>query len=372
MAGRLKPALPALRRRRGPGPSPGRLAALPLLLIVPVLLGHWWLGEAVWELQRSWTELAPMPPRMSAVFVREMMAAPKPAAQAPRAPEVRPPAPAPALAPAHAAHAAPAPEDAASSPAPPPETPQTQAAAVPAVAAAAPASATLAAADEPGPEWPLSTRLSYRLLGNFRGEVQGDAQVEWLREGRHYQMHLDVVIGLSFAPLIRRSMSSDGELTPEGIAPRRYDEDTKVLFRDRALMSVQFLDDQVRLATGEVAFARRGTQDSVSQFVQLTWLFLTGREILQPGLIVDLPLALPRKLHHWRYEVLGEETLYTPMGALSAWHLRPQNPAGPGTLSAEVWLAPTLQYLPVRIRIKQDEDTYIDLMLRAPPLQAAP
>jgi hypothetical protein len=41
-------------------------------------------------------------------------------------------------------------------------------------------------------------------------------------------------------------------------------------------------------------------------------------------------------------------------------------------LKAEVWLAPTLQFLPVRLRIAQDESTFIDLMLDAAPLMQAP
>ncbi len=60
------------------------------------------------------------------------------------------------------------------------------------------------------------------------------------------------------------------------------------------------------------------------------------------------------------------------MGPLPTWHLRPSRPAGGGDLTAEVWLAPALQYLPVRLIIRQDIDTFIDLMLKGAPLQAAP
>jgi hypothetical protein len=43
-----------------------------------------------------------------------------------------------------------------------------------------------------------------------------------------------------------------------------------------------------------------------------------------------------------------------------------------GDLRAEVWLAPGLQYLPVRLRIAQDEQTFVDLLLKQLPLQAEP
>ena len=44
-------------------------------------------------------------------------------------------------------------------------------------------------------EWPPSTRLSYVLTGNYRGEVNGGAQVEWVRVGTRYQVHMDVMVG---------------------------------------------------------------------------------------------------------------------------------------------------------------------------------
>jgi hypothetical protein len=37
----------------------------------------------------------------------------------------------------------------------------------------------------------------------------------------------------------------------------------------------------------------------------------------------------------------------------------------------QMWIAPSLQYLPVRIRIEQGADTWIDLLIDEPPLQAA-
>ncbi|WP_197047019.1 DUF3108 domain-containing protein [Paucibacter sp. KBW04] len=239
----------------------------------------------------------------------------------------------------------------------------------PTVAASAPQDPS---SQEPGPEWPPSTRLSYELTGNYRGAVTGQAQVEWIRQGSHYQVHLEVGVGPSFAPLLSRRMSSDGVLGPMGISPRRYDEDTKFILGERRRVSVLFQGDSLRLANGREEPSAVGSQDAASQFVQLTWLFLTGREQMRPGLVLELPLALPRRQYRWRYEVVGEELLQTPMGPLPTWYLRPSVLASGGDLTAEVWLAPSLQYLPVRIRIRQDEKNFVDLMLKASPLQAAP
>ena len=59
------------------------------------------------------------------------------------------------------------------------------------------------------------------------------------------------------------------------------------------------------------------------------------------------------------------DTLSTPRhGALQAFHLKPRPLARPrGPITAELWFAPTLQYLPVRIRINLGEQIWIDLMV---------
>jgi hypothetical protein len=53
------------------------------------------------------------------------------------------------------------------------------------------------------------------------------------------------------------------------------------------------------------------------------------------------------------------------------FHLKPRRAATGGDLSAEIWIAPTLQYLPVRIRISDGKESWVDLTLKKPPLQAA-
>lgn len=350
----------------------------PGLLVLAVLALHLWAGKEVQRLQDGWRhdDTPPPAPRLHVEFTQAMtlQAPPRPMAPAAAPASTRPVNAAGAEAPAgdeSAARAEPA-EAAASAP----HRAELAAAREPAPAASAPpewlaapsaAASAAAAADEPGPEWPLSTRLTYQLQGHYRGPVSGKAQVEWMRKGKDYQVSLEVGIG----PVSRR-MLSQGVLTPQGMAPQRYDEETQVMLLDTRRSTVFFLGSEVQLATGVREPAAFGGQDAASQFVQLTWLFLTGREVLQPGRVVQFPLVLPRRQYAWQYEVVGEEPVDTPMGAVPAWHLKPSRQALGGDLSADVWLAPGLQYLPVRLLIRQDAETYIDLTLKGVPLQAAP
>ena len=222
----------------------------------------------------------------------------------------------------------------------------------------------------PSFEWPPSTRLSYTLVGDYRGPVQGKARVEWLRSGNRYQVHLDVRVGADFAPLMSRRMSSDGLLTEAGLKPLRYDEETRVLLREVRRQTIFFEAERILLPRGGAQPTVPGVQDTASQFVQLSWMFTLQPQLLRAGQTVELPLALTRRVDRWVYDVVGEEVLDLPVGPVKAWHLKPRLQSKTSSdLAVETWFAPSLQYLPVRIRIRQDEASFIDLTLERLPQQ---
>ncbi|MFO1273762.1 MAG: DUF3108 domain-containing protein [Rubrivivax sp.] len=370
-------------------PRSRRGAAVALTLAVAAL--HLWLAGGLLEDRLGSGAAADTPRRIEVAFVRELApAAPPPVVAA--APRPKPRRPPPVVAEAAPA-AASAPEVAASAPEPapvvaeaPPASPEPSPAPEPvADAASAPAADTapvpLAAASAPESaasaavafEWPPSTRISYALTGWFRGPVEGQAQVEWLRTEDRYQVRLEVQIGPSFAPLVTRRFTSDGLVREQGLAPRRYDEETKVPFRDPRTLVVRFDDETVALSNGRSVPAPPGVQDTASQFVQLTYLFTTRPDLLQPGRSVEIPLALPRSVSLWTYDVVQRETLYTDFGPVETVHVKPRREPKPGVeMTVELWIAPTLQYLPVRSRIRADAETWADLMITRLPQQAAP
>lgn len=367
----------------GPAPRRGRRVAW-FLLVLGVAGVHGCVTEGVVDRMGAGADDAATPPRMEVAYVREMELSAPPPTAAPAAP----PAPVAARAVAHVRKPKPpkpasAPEpkvveaaleaSAASEPAAPAPD-ETMVAAASAASAASSASLSAAATPASAPasaaaafEWPVSTKVSYLLTGNYRGAVNGSAQVEWVRVGSHYQVHVDFSVGPSFAPLITQRSTSDGEITAGGLAPRRYDQDIRVFTSTRPRQTVMFDAGYVILANGDVHPVHAGMQDTASQFVQLTYLFSTRPSLLRVGGSVDIPLALPKKVDVWTYDVVGEETLSTPFGPLQGIHLRPRNERKPGTLSVEMWFAPQLHYFPARLRFTEDADTYVDLMISKPP-----
>jgi hypothetical protein len=204
------------------------------------------------------------------------------------------------------------------------------------------------------------------MEGNYRGAIRGHAQVEWLRTGTRYQVRLET----SVPPVLSRRVVSEGQLTDRGLVPSRFEGEQKALLRAPRRWNLQFGAERIVLTDGREVDMQPGTQDEASQFVHLTWLFTTQPQLLQVGKSVEIPLALARKVDRWIYDIKEQQTLQMPFGAVETFYVRPRREAKGGDLTAEIWFAPSLMYLPVRILVRQDESNYVDLMLDRPPLQA--
>ena len=225
-----------------------------------------------------------------------------------------------------------------------------------AAASAAPAASAPSAGDAPFlASWPSDTRLTYKLGGNYRGELHGSARVLWQREGTRYHTAVEMSAGL----LASLSFTSQGDITEGGLKPEVYEENVRG--RRRGVR----LGEDVRLNNGDRIARPEAVQDTASQFVELGHRFSTGQVKLVPGAQVNFSMARPGGIDEWTYDVIGEETLHLPrLGPVPTLHLKPRPLSKPrGPISAEIWYAPSLQYLPVRIRITQGNDNYIDLMV---------
>ena len=208
--------------------------------------------------------------------------------------------------------------------------------------------------------WPTDTRLTYRLTGNYRGDLTGSARVQWQRELgtdlSRYQVRLDI----SFSGISVASMTSQGLVIESGLQPRSYEEQLPGTVR-----RLTFDGAQIHFQNGSVSGQPNAVQDTASQFVELTRRFATGRESLKSGSVVGLWLARPGGMDYWTYDVMEPETLQsTELGAIQAYRLKPRPLANPrGPIVAEMWFAPSLQYLPIRVRITLGDNNFVDLMI---------
>ncbi|MBC7604769.1 MAG: DUF3108 domain-containing protein [Ramlibacter sp.] len=226
--------------------------------------------------------------------------------------------------------------------------------------AAAAAAATGTQMTTPGPTnpetWPSDTQLTYKLTGNYRGPLNGNASVQWQRDGVRYQVRVDIKV----QPFIAYTMTSQGDIESSGLSPRAYEE-IRTGGKTRA---VKFTPDSVVRDNGTSDPRPPNVQDTASQFIELSHRFQMGQERLQVPGAVSIYHARPGGIDLWTYDIVEREVLQLYAGPIETFHLKPRPLANPrGNITAEMWFAPSLLYLPVRIKLNLGDDVWLDLVV---------
>ena len=211
-----------------------------------------------------------------------------------------------------------------------------------------------------GLDWPPDTLVRYQLEGEWRsGPLHGSAQVQWQRQDSRYQTRIAIDLGL-FGSLI---LTSQGELAGAHLVPRAYEEQR----RNRRRL-VRMPDEAVVLTDGRQVERPAQVQDTASQFIELGQRLARSVPAPRVGQTLQMPLARPGGVDLWSYDIVAEEMVNLPKaGEVSAFRLRPRRPgpAADNGVTAEIWFAPRLQYLPVRILLTLGTEARIDLKVES-------
>ncbi len=204
--------------------------------------------------------------------------------------------------------------------------------------------------------WPGSVGLAYQLeINSF--PLPARAELRWRHDGAQYEA------SLSLLSLLSISRTSKGAITPQGLEPLRYGEkitargETAVHFqRDKGMVSFSNNKPSVPLLAG--------MQDEVSAFFQLAALLGGDPRRYPAGTEIPLQTVDNRALRSIVFVVGAAQALDLPGGRLQTLYLsHSESPAFEGSRGSkgEVWAAPALDYLPVRIRITEPSGTTYDL-----------
>lgn len=222
--------------------------------------------------------------------------------------------------------------------------------------AATPAPATLAPALRSDP--PPATELSYDVFGQAKGfDYRATGSLTWRREGPNYEARLELAMPL----LGKRVQTSQGSVGPDGLRPVRFvdrrSKEREALFEPEA-RRIRFSNNAPQ------AEWLPGAQDRLSLFMQLAGLLRAQPR--QAGEVLSFQVAGVGDAEVWRFEVGALETLRLPAGNIEARLLK-RTPRKPHDSTVEVWLAPSLGHLPVRLRIAQDNGDVADQRLSRMP-----
>lgn len=278
-------------------------------------------------------------------------------------------APAPASPPAQTqeptASSAPEPEQA-----PPPEaTPAVDTTSVVAMASdaaphappnAPPDGAQPLAAALPAATPPASALLVYDVSGKASGlNYSARATLDWRLAAGQYSARMELRVPL----LGSRVQTSVGRVEPSGLLPERFADKSRserAAHFDHTRQIIRFSNNRPD------APLQPGAQDRLSLFMQLAGLLRAQPTAYPAGRVISLPVAGTSDAETWGFRVGPTEALALPAGPLQALRLVRET-REPRDSRVDIWLAPELAYLPVRIRITRDNGDEVDQQLSQMP-----
>ncbi len=221
-----------------------------------------------------------------------------------------------------------------------------------------PPAAPVAEAPSPSTIIPGSLRIKYNLFGEVRQlPYTANAELLWAHDGDSYDAQLEI----SALFLGSRRQTSRGQLTPQGLKPKRFGD------KVRSEVAAHFEYDKGKVifsANTPEAALQPGAQDQLSIFVQIASLIGAEPQRYPRGTTIEMQAVGPRESDNWRFVVDGPEHLNLPGGEQDTLKItRPRRQ--PSDLMVELWLAPPLGYLPVRIKLTQDNGDFIDQQWRS-------
>lgn len=176
-----------------------------------------------------------------------------------------------------------------------------------------------------------------------RGAGVGEAVLRWSVGSTGYELGLQAnVAGRSVLDWLSR-----GSLSEQGLQPQRMVERQ----REREVQAVNFQRDKGLISfsgPSRTAPLLPGAQDRLSWVIQLAAIS-RARGGLQPGEVLRLQVAGPRgDVDEWRFTVQPVDERLLNGRRVGLTHLL-REPQRPYDLRVQLWLAPTMDHLPVGI-----------------------
>ncbi|KFX65867.1 DUF3108 domain-containing protein [Paraburkholderia fungorum] len=222
--------------------------------------------------------------------------------------------------------------------------------------AAAPASAPKAAA---GVKFsvPPSGELQYDTF--YNGVRNQPGTIHWTSNAQSYEMV--VAVPLPFVGTF--TYSSHGRIDAFGLAPEQYIEKRgrrpeDVAIFNRTDKTIVFTRTPASLPLPD------GAQDRFSMVMQLASLVRGDPAAYKPGVTRQFFVVDNDSGENWPIETIGDETIRTAQGYLETRHFK-RLPRHDGDLRRiDVWLAPSLGWLPARIMQTEPNGTQVELVWR--------
>lgn len=213
---------------------------------------------------------------------------------------------------------------------------------------------------------PQKIDATYRVLKS--GQQVGKVTEHFEQDGKRYRIEsTTAAIGI-YALFAKGNIRlvSEGEVTSKGLRPLHFEhhrgaDPTKLISADfdweKRIVSYKY-DGKT-----ETEALEDGVQDRISQHYQ--FMFQPPRQKT-----IDIHLTTGRKLNHYNYRLIGEETTPTLIGNFKTVHIARQRT--PDEDGIDLWLAKSRHYFPVRIVFDEKDGGRLEQQLESLSSPAGP
>jgi hypothetical protein len=192
--------------------------------------------------------------------------------------------------------------------------------------------------------------------------LSGIATVNWqVDSGKSYQIKSETKVSM-LGTIIKNT--SSGRIDEHGIAPEKFIEkrlgkDQTTTTFDRQKNSISFSQSDTRY------YIKGGEQDRSSATWQLVAQARAAGDEFKVGSEWKMQVAYVRDADPWTFKVIGKESVTTPLGTYEAIHVLRAPPPDAKDQSLDLWLAPALEWYPVRLRFNDADGNFIDQKLES-------
>lgn len=204
---------------------------------------------------------------------------------------------------------------------------------------------------------PPSGDLDYDTF--YNGVRNQAGTIHWASDGHRYQMIVSVPL-----PFVGTfSWTSEGRVDAFGLAPDQYIEQRGHRPADYAIFNrdtkqIVFTKTPTKLPLTD------GAQDRFSMVMQLASLVRGDPDAYKPGVTRQFFVVDNDSGENWPIETIGDETVRTAQGFVTARHFMRLPRHDGDKRRIDVWLAPSLGWLPARLVQTEPNGTQVELLWR--------
>ena len=207
---------------------------------------------------------------------------------------------------------------------------------------------------------PPSADLAYSIRARQSGlSLNGEAKLTWRNSAGKFSIATETRSAL-VGKIVEAN--SEGSVDAFGLAPatfieKRWRKEATTTTFDRATKTITF----VPAATSYPLLG--GEQDRNSAIWQLIAVARANPTAFKANSDWDFFVAGARDAEPWLFKVSGEEKMATALGEQRAVHITRAPPPDSKGQQLDIWLAPGLEWYPVKLRFSDADGDFIEQSL---------